>query len=63
MSESVVIIPTYNEIGNIENTLKNVEKLEIKFFNLFNPSIIVTPYKHLSSRLLVILDFKSNSFT
>ena len=31
MSESVVIIPTYNEIGNIENTLKNVEKLEIKF--------------------------------
>ena len=31
MSKSVVIIPTYNEVGNIENTLKKVENLEIKF--------------------------------
>ncbi len=31
MSKSVVIIPTYNELGNIENTLKKVENLEIKF--------------------------------
>ena len=31
MSKSVVIIPTYNELGNIENILKKVENLEIKF--------------------------------
>ena len=31
MSKSVVIIPTYNELGNIENTLKKIENLEIKF--------------------------------
>jgi len=31
MIDSVVIIPTYNEIGNIENILKKIEKLEINF--------------------------------
>ncbi len=31
MIDSVVIIPTYNEIGNIENTLKKIEKLEVNF--------------------------------
>ena len=29
--DSVVIIPTYNEIGNIENILKKIEKLEVNF--------------------------------
>lgn len=31
MIDSVVIIPTYNEIGNIENILKKIEKLEVNF--------------------------------
>ena len=31
MTDSVVIIPTYNELGNIENTLGKVESLIIKF--------------------------------
>ena len=31
MSKSVVIIPTYNKLGNIENIIKKVENLEIKF--------------------------------
>jgi len=31
MTDSVVIIPTYNELGNIENTLGKVESLKIKF--------------------------------
>jgi len=31
MSDSVVIIPTYNELGNIENILEKVENLKVKF--------------------------------
>ena len=31
MTDSVVIIPTYNELGNIKNTLGKVESLKIKF--------------------------------
>lgn len=31
MTDSVVIIPTYNEVGNIENTLKKIENLEVDF--------------------------------
>ena len=31
MIDSVVIIPTYNEVGNIENILKKIEKLEVDF--------------------------------
>ena len=30
MTDSVVIIPTYNELGNIENTLGKVESLKNK---------------------------------
>ena len=28
MTDSVVIIPTYNEIGNINNTLNKIENLK-----------------------------------
>ena len=31
MSESVAIIPTYNESGNINNILENIQDLSIKF--------------------------------
>ena len=31
MTDSVVIIPTYNEIGNIKNTLNKIENLNINF--------------------------------
>ena len=30
MTDSVVIIPTYNEIGNINNTLNKIENLGLK---------------------------------
>ena len=31
MSKNVIVIPTYNEIGNIDITLKKIEKLTEKF--------------------------------
>ena len=31
MTDSVVIIPTYNEIGNINNTLNKIENLSVNF--------------------------------
>ena len=31
MTDSVVIIPTYNEIGNIKNTLNKIENLSVNF--------------------------------
>ena len=31
MTNSVVIIPTYNEIGNIKNTLNKIENLSVNF--------------------------------
>ncbi|MEO2084635.1 MAG: polyprenol monophosphomannose synthase, partial [Marinoscillum sp.] len=31
MTNSVVIIPTYNEIGNIKNTLNKIENLKVNF--------------------------------
>ena len=31
MTNRVVIIPTYNEIGNIKNTLNKIENLSVNF--------------------------------
>ena len=31
MSDSVIIIPTYNEIGNIENILNQIQDLNLLF--------------------------------